>query len=140
MVLVGFFVSQKKTQEATSHIHGFDLEPDERGDDETPGWVKLTGNDDGTVTLERGSLRLREGETCNLVATVIDDKITIQEKRGKTVGGAAPERTYTGRVTVKFVPAGSKVYVRYDSAVTGQWCKFSFTNSPRRMTREQLRY
>ena len=85
-------------------------------------------------------MQLVDGETVNLIATIIDDKLTIEEKKGKVSGLGGREEAYTGRVTLDFIPSGSKMYVRYDSSVTGQWCKFAFKNVARNHVEHELRY
>ena len=97
MVLVGFFLSQRRINPASSFINTFDLEPagDASATTDAPleGFLTLTAGDDGSVTIERTGLRLVEGETANLVATIIDDKVTIEEKKGK-VSALGGKETY----------------------------------------------
>lgn len=143
MILVGFFLSQRRINPASSFIDTFDLEDmDITPGDDTPveGVLKLTATDDGLVVIERTGLKLVEGETANLIATIVDDKVTIEEKKGKVSALGGKESYYKGRVTVKYFLPNNKVYVRYDSSVTGQWCKFSFKNIPRNVASHELRY
>ena len=142
MGLVGFFLTQKRVKPAASFINVYETEPieDQSFDVATQSQLKFIANDDGTVTIERKGLQLVEGETVNIITTIIDDKLTIEEKKGKasTLGGK--DNYYTGRVTVDFIPANARIYIRYDSSVTGQWCKFSFKNLPRNHVEHELRY
>ena len=141
MGLVGFFLTQKRIKPATSRINALEIEPvDEDNDTSSPGTLKLSGNTDGTVTIERTGLRLVDGETVNLIATIVDDKLTIEEKKGKASALGGKEGTYCGRVNVDYIPSDGKYYVRYDSSVTGQWCKFSFKNTPRNFVEREMRY
>ena len=143
MAIVGFFLRQKRIKPATSRINSMELAKQESagGNEATSQCLlKLVANDDGTVTIERTGLQLVDGETVNLIATIIDDKLTIEEKKGKVSGLGGREEAYTGRVTLDFIPSGSKMYVRYDSSVTGQWCKFAFKNFPRNIATHELRY
>lgn len=140
MVFVGFFLRQKMIKPATSCINAFELEPENDSDETATGTLKFTGNDNGTVTIERTGLRLVDGETVNIIATIVDDKLSIEEKKGKASALGGRESCFSGRVVVDFIPADSKLYVRYDSSVTGQWCKLSFKNSPRNFVEREMRY
>lgn len=141
MVLVGFFLTQKKIKPATSRLNAFQLSKCEESDGETAeGKLKFTACDDGRVEIERTGLQLVDGETVNLIATIIDDKLTIEEKKGKASALGGREESYTGSLTVDYIPADGKVYVRYDSSVTGQWCKFSFRNRPGNVSEHEMRY
>lgn len=143
MVLVGFFLKQKRINPASSTINSLELE---KLDDEpltesdSASLIKLKANDDGTVTLERTGFQLVDGETINLITTLVDDKLTIEEKKGKVSALGGKEGQYSGHVTLNCFPVQSKVYIRYDSSVTGQWCKFSFKNTPRNKAEHELRY
>ena len=130
MTLVGFFLRQKRINPATSHIDTFVLEPQPGGDDDAANIsaVRFTSGSNGIINVERTGLRLVEGETVNLIATIIDDKVTIEEKKGKVSALGGAESFYTGRVTLNYIPVDAKVYVRYESSVTGQWAKFSYKN------------
>ncbi len=143
MTLVGFFLKQRSIKPASSFINAFELEKTgtvEESDLAKPGRLTLTAGTNGTVTFERTGLRLADGETVNIIATVIDDKVTIEEKKGKVSAFGGREDMYTGRVDVKFFLPNNKVYVRYDSSVTGQWAKFSFKNLPGNAATHELRY
>ena len=126
---------------ATSYITALDIEPqDEDSTDKTSSIIKLSSKEDGTVTINRMGVHLVEGETINIIATLIDDKLTIEEKKGKASALGGRESLFSGHVDVDFFPQGKKVYVRYDSSVTGQWCKFSFKNTPRNFIEREMRY
>lgn len=143
MVIVGFFLGQKRIKPASSRINSFELHKDEgdgSNDASSQCTLKFVANDDGTVTIERTGLQLVDGETVNLIATIIDDKLTIEEKKGKASGLGGREETYSGSVNIDYIPSGSKMYIRYDSSVTGQWCKFSFKNIARNHVEHELRY
>lgn len=147
MALVGFFLAQKKIKPATSRLNTFELskseesEESEESEGETAvGKLKFTACDDGRVAIERTGLQLVDGETVNLIATIIDDKLTIEEKKGKASALGGREESYTGSLKVDYIPADGKVYVRYDSSVTGQWCKFSFRNHPGNIVEHEMRY
>jgi hypothetical protein len=141
MGLVGFFLTQKRIKPATSRINALELESVAEEEDATsPGTLKFTGNTDGTVTISRTGIRLIEGETVNLIATIVDDKLTIEEKKGKASALGGKESLFRGSVTVDYIPADGKYYVRYDSSVTGQWCKFSFKNTSRNFVEREMRY
>ncbi len=138
MGIVGFFLGQKKIKPATSRINALELQKQDEAS--TSSIIKLTANDDGTVTIERTGFLLVDGETVNLIATIVDDKLIIEEKKGKASALGGCEESYSGSVTVDYFPVGNKVYVRYDSSVTGQWSKFSFKNSARNKVEHEMRY
>ena len=136
MGLVGFFMGQKKTKPASSHIDALNI--DIAVDESQQGTVKLVACNDGKVRIERKGLILNEGESINLIGTIIDDKITIEEKKGQVVP-TGKESLYQGEVTVDYFPPG-KVYVRYESSATGQWCKLAFDNHNRNYVEKEMRY
>lgn len=140
MGLVGFFLGQKKTKPATSRVQALDLEKDPSEVAAAQGTIKLTAHDSGNVTIERTGLQLVDGETVNLLVTIIDDKISIEEKKGKASALGGREESFTGRVDVDFFPVNNKMYVRYESSVTGQWCNFAFKNTPRNHVTREMRY
>lgn len=138
-----FFLGQKRTKPASSYIHSLDLKKDDEAEstpDNSSGLLKLTADDEGLVTIERTGLQLVEGETVNLIATVIDDKLTIEEKKGKASALGGKEESFSGSVTVDYFLPNNKLYVRYDSSVSGQWCKFAFTNFPGNTAEHVMRY
>jgi hypothetical protein len=76
MGLVGFFLGQKSVKPATSYITAFDIEPqDEDSTDKTSSIIKLSSNEDGTVTINRLGVHLVEGETINIIATLINSGV-----------------------------------------------------------------
>ena len=133
VALIALLLRQREPGAARTHIVALDLEPTgedvPRDDNATPKptTLRLTALADGKVTLERDSMPLRAQETVNLVATVIGDKVTIEEKKGMTAVFNSQERYYTGSQTLTFLPL-EKVYIRYESQVTGRWAKFAFLN------------
>lgn len=140
MALVGVFVSHKKTIPATSALSSLNLvEAPQRQQDGTSR-LRLLARDNGTVTIEREGLLLSDGETVNLIATIIDDKITIQEKKGKISAFGGKESVYDGHVDVTFFLENNKNYLRYESSVTGQWCKLAFNNYPGNIVEKELSY
>lgn len=137
MAFVGLFVRQKKTAPATSVISPLNLTPSQQ---EGTSKLRLRANDDGSVTIEREGLLLCDGETVNLIVTIIDDKITIQEKKGKISAFGGKESVYNGQVDVTFFLENNKNYLRYESSVAGQWCKLAFVNSPGNKVEKDLSY
>ncbi|MBP5688294.1 MAG: hypothetical protein J6X22_06585 [Muribaculaceae bacterium] len=139
MAFVGIFVRQKKTTPATSVISSLELDPAPPQQEGTSRLI-LLAHDGGKVTIEREGLLLCDGETVNLIATVIDDKITIQEKKGKISAFGGKESMYNGHVDVTFFLENNKNYLRYESSVAGQWCKLAFHNSPGNKVEKELSY
>ncbi|MBO4723617.1 MAG: hypothetical protein J5629_11925 [Muribaculaceae bacterium] len=139
MALVGFFVKQKSTKPAASAICSLDLTPASEPQ-EGASRLRLTAQDGGSVTIEREGLLLCDGDTVNLIATVIDDKITIQEKKGKISAFGGKESMYNGHAVVTFFLENNKNYLRYESSVAGKWCKLAFVNSPGNKVEKDLSY
>ena len=139
MAFVGLFVKQKKIAPAKSVISSLDLVPAPSQQSGTS-LLRLQANDDGSVKIEREGLLLCDGETVNLIATIVDDKITIQEKKGKISAFGGKESVYNGHVDVTFFPEDNKSYLRYESSVAGQWCKLAFVNSPGNKVEKDLSY
>lgn len=139
MAFVGLFVRQKKTSPATSVISSLDLTlaPSQQ---DGRSRLRLLSNADGSVTIEREGLLLCDGETVNLIATIIEDKITIQEKKGKISAFGGKESVYDGHVDVTFFLENNKSYLRYESSVAGQWCKLAFRNTPGNRVEKDLSY
>lgn len=139
MALVGFFVGQKRRTPASSYISALELEPSPV-ESTQESKLSLAAHDDGSVTIVREGILLSDGETVNLIATKIEDKITIAEKKGKVSAFGGHEGVYDGHVDVTFFPVGNKTYLRYESSVAGQWCKLAFINSPGNKVEKDLRY
>ncbi len=139
MGLVGFFLSQKRIKPAVSRIQSLELDKLDTGADGM-GTIKLTAHTDGTVTIVRTGLNLVDGETVNLIATIIDDKLTIEEKKGKASALGGREEPYAGHATVDFFLVDNKMWVRYESSVTGQWAKFSFKNIAGNVVEHEMHY
>lgn len=140
MAFVGLFVRQKKTLPATSVLNSLDIAPAPTQQSEGTSRLRLTAHNDGSVTIEREGLLLCDGETVNLIATIIDDKITIEEKKGKISAFGGKESVYNGHVDVTFFLENNKSYIRYESSVAGQWCKFAFNNYPGNKVEKDLSY
>lgn len=133
IALVALLFRQKQWHPAQTHIVPLDLNKTDlqvdRDDKKEllPAKLRLTALDDGKVMVERENIPLREEETVNLIATVVDDKITIEEKKGMVAALGGREFYSNGCQTLAFIPA-DKVYIRYESAVAGRWAKFAFLN------------
>ena len=140
MAFVGLFLRQKKTAPATSVLISLDLAAAPQQQKEGTSKLRLLARDDGSVTIEREGLILSEGETVNLITTIIDDKITIQEKKGKISAFGGKEGVYNGHVDVTFFLENNKNYLRYESSVAGQWCKLAFNNYPGNKMEKDLSY
>jgi len=143
MALLGFFLKQKRVTPASTHISAMELERGEEAKtvaDAPADSVSLTSCDNGNVLIERSGLVLVDGETVNLVITVIDDKVTIVEKKGKASALGGHEYYFTGSAKISCLPRDNKVYIRYESSVTGQWCKSSFVNKTGRRQKWELKY
>lgn len=103
-----------------------------------PATLRLTATADGVV-IERSGLPLREGESVALTVTVIDDKVTIEERKGQVAALGGHEAFYNASQTVDFLPL-EKIYIRYESRVAGKWAKFAFLNREGNSVEHQLGY
>ena len=134
--LLGVIFARNDRSPARTHIETFELEDDVECPDEDH-WVRFTGKPDGTVVIDRQGLTLKTGETVNLVATIIDDKATLIEKRGVAGDGdPAPKRA---QVAVTWMPT-RRMHIRYESEVTGEWGLVAFTNRETACKQCQLRH
>ena len=122
--LFGLIVTQREPGPATTDIVAADLTPVENSGNTTP-TLSLRSLSDGTATLTRTGLTVREGATIHLVITVIDDKLNIQEKYG--VKGKGDHCDYSLQASIKGLKA-RRYYVRYDSKVTEHWGTLRFNN------------
>lgn len=123
--LLGLIVGQKRQAPASTHFATLEVQPTEPS---AASQLTLTALDNGNVRIERTGLALRAGETVNLIATVVDDKVSIVEKKGNVAVLGGEETTHSGTATVAFLTP-RKWNVRYESQVTGQWVKFQFSNT-----------
>lgn len=121
--LIGLIFGRYDRSPAQTYIEAMDLSDDSES---APHQVTFTSGDDGMVTIVHRGLELKPGDTVNLIATIIDDKIQLVAKRGvdTRVGDAVPVQ---GLVKVKFLPA-ERIHIRYESELTGEWCTGSFVN------------
>ena len=134
--LMGVIFGRSDRSPARTHLAAYDIEPDAEAHDADDHWLRITGQPGGTVCLERQGLELAPGETVNLVATIIDDKLTIVEKRGLAGDGeAVPCRA---SVVVDWMP-GQRMHIRYESELTGEWGMTTFANRETARKQCQLR-
>ncbi len=108
--------------------------------DEMPSAVTLTAMPDGQVRLSRTGLSLRPGDTAFIVATMVDDKLRIEEKQGVRSTMAVWPEPCEASATLGFWPAGRKLHVRYESELTGQWGTCALANVGGRESRIELKY
>lgn len=121
--LIGLIFGRYDRSPAQTHIEAMDLSEDET---ESPHQVSFTANDDGTVTIIHQGLDLKPGDTVNLIATIIDDKIQLVAKRGVDSRSGDP-LPMKGQITVSFLPH-ERIHIRYESELNGEWCLGSFVN------------
>jgi hypothetical protein len=133
-VLLGFLFGQKSKSPASTYFTQFALIPTEGNSDE----LTFEAQSGGYVEITRSGLMLRPEETANLVFTIFDDKIEIIEKVGIKVSGGE-ERAFTGTARVKFIPT-RKFHLRYESAITTQWCTMTFLNNEGNKVKAELKY
>lgn len=134
IALVTLLVGQRDHGEATTNIDTLDLSPSLGGE---AGLLTITSEDTDKVTIRRTGLPVFEGDAVILVSTVIDDKWHIEEKRATK--GRGPNAEMDGTVTVSFLKP-DRYHVRYDSEITGQWCTFTHTHRPDKVSTAHLKY
>ncbi len=115
IALVALLFGQRDRGAAATRIVALNLEPDEAN--QVPS-LSLHMLADG-LHIERRGLSLPADDTVNLVATIIDDKVHVAEKRG--VVGRGEVVTLCGKATIP-LNGKERWHVRYESEVTGQWC------------------
>lgn len=126
MGLLALLFKQKKRQPASTHIVELTLDTGievAQGEDT----LTLQSLDNGQLLVTRRPLPLAQGETVNLVATIIDDSIHIVEKRGAFALPGSRTAPRQGQRALDFV-AVRRWAMRYDSEITGRWAKFTYTH------------
>lgn len=134
MALVTLLLGQRSRGEATTNIDQFDLVPSLA---DVAGQLTITSEDTDRVAITRTGLPLFEGDTVILVSTIIDDKWHIEEKRATK--GRGPNVEMDASVEINFLHPG-RYHVRYDSEITGQWCTFTHTHRPGKVSKVELKY
>ena len=133
--LVGLIFGTSSRGPARTQIVAFDLSD---VDGAAQPVVTLTAQPDGRMRVERPAMEINQGDTVNLVATLIDDKLKLVEKRGVSARGTEP---YVVSATALLkIPQNRRLSVRYESEITGQWATASFTNADERTKTVELRY
>ena len=123
--LLGVVFGRSEHSPARTHLAAYETEPDSEIHSDDDHWIRLSGQPDGKVLIERQGLELAQGEAVNLVATIVDDKLTIVEKRGLAgQGEATPCKAW---VNVDWMP-GQRLHIRYESELTGEWGTTTFAN------------
>ena len=121
--LIGLLFGHTDRSPARTYIEAMTLSEDEK---DVPHQVTFTSQPDGYVTITHRGLELEDGDTLNLVATIIDDKVKLTLKRGVESRAGNPHPVKAS-VNVKYFP-NERIHIRYDSEFTGEWCVFAFTN------------
>ena len=121
--LIGLIFGRIDRSPARTHIEAMTLS-EEQPDAEHQ--VTFVTNNDGTVTITQQGLELKPGDTVNLIATIIDDKVKLVSKRGVDSRQGDPV-AMSASATVKFLP-NDRIHIRYESEITGEWCVCSFVN------------
>ena len=135
MAVLAILFGQRSHNPATTAITTFALNPCITSDD---GLVVLQAMDDGDVLVLRNGIPLNDGDTVNIVATVIDDKLRITEKKG-VVAPSQTEVKADGTATLTGLPI-DRYHVRYESEITGQWALFTFANRDGKTATAHLKY
>lgn len=136
MALLGLLFGDKPHTPAVTGIAQF--RPARPCADPDIATVTLAALPGGNVELLRQGLPLAEGGTAFVVATIVDDKMTVVEKQG--IHSAAEPLPLHATATLDCLPQGRRLHVRYESELTGQWCTFAFTNAQGRNSTAQLKY
>lgn len=136
MALLGLLFGDKPHTPAVTGIAQF--KPTGPCADPDSATVALAALPGGNVELLRQGLPLAQGATAFVVATVVDDKMTVVEKQG--IHSVAEPQPQHAVATLDCLPPGRRLHVRYESELTGQWCTFTFTNAQGRTATAQLKY
>lgn len=131
--LVGVLFGRTDRSPARTYIEAMDVNDDTV---DAPHEVTVTSLPDGQVSITHRGLELKPGDTVNLVATIIDDKIKLILKRGVDSHTGEP-RPVKAEVKVKYLP-NERIHVRYESEFTGEWCVFTYTNREGRQRTSEL--
>ncbi|MBR1881885.1 MAG: hypothetical protein IJ808_02545 [Muribaculaceae bacterium] len=134
MALLTLLMGQRERGPATTQIDALTLLP---ARSEQSGRLAMSSADLEHVTISRSGIPLFEGDTVNLISTIVDGKWHIVEKRGVAGHGAAT--SMDGLLEVAWLKPG-RYHVRYDSEITGQWCTFAYTHRPGNSTQQELKY
>lgn len=136
MALLGLLFGDKPHTPAVTGIAQF--KPTGACSDPESATVTLAALPGGNVELLRDGLPLADGGTAFVVATIVDDKMTVVEKQG--IHSVAEPQPLHATATLDCLPQGRRLHVRYESELTGQWCTFAFTNAQGRTATSQLKY
>lgn len=131
--LIGVFFGRTDRSPAHTYIEPMDISND---DPDSPHELTVEALPDGQVAITHRGLELKDGDTLNLVATIIDDKAKLVLKRG-VEGNEAMIRPVKASANVKFLP-NERIHLRYESEFTGEWCVFAFTNREGQQRTTQL--
>ncbi len=99
--------------------------------------IEMHAMANGNVKLIHNNFMVRDGETVNIVATMIGDSIRLVEKKGLSAANA--ELRCKAEAVLMFVGRGKYAF-RYESEVSGQWCTFEFANVNGNVKKIKLRY
>lgn len=135
MAVLALMFGQHSHTPAVTLISSLGLNPCVTSDD---GLIVLQALDDGDVLLLRNGIPINDGDTVNLIVTIIDDKLKIVEKKG-VISPTKTEVKVDGTATLSGVPI-DRFHVRYESELTGQWALFTFTNRPGKTASSHLVY
>lgn len=135
MAVIALMCGQRHPGEATTCIVAMMLNESVTTDDHL---VVLKTLDDGELLILRNGLPLFDGDTVNIVATAVGNKLSIVEKRG--LGSSSGlEKKFDGTAGLEKLPTRF-YHVRYDSEITGEWALFSFSNRSGNTVSTHLKY
>lgn len=135
MAVLAMMFGQRTHNPATTVITSLSLNPCITSDD---GLIVLQAQDNGDILLLRNGIPINDGDTINIVATVIDDKLTIIEKKG-VLSPSKTEVKVDGIATLSGLPI-DRYHVRYENEFTGQWALFTFANKEGRKASSHLKH
>lgn len=131
--LIALLFGKKEEGPASTEIVPMALNPCVTEDD---GLVALHALEDGTVMLLRNGITLPAGDTVNVIATTVGDKLHIVEKKGLATASSCEEKQDG---TAQLQLPVTTLHVRYESELTGEWALFSFTNHTGRTATAHLK-
>lgn len=132
MALFTLLMGRRERGPATTAIEEFTISPSA---DDAPGFLELTSVDLNRVAVRRTGIPLTPDDEAFVVATRIDDKWQLVEKRTTRMRGITANFDAAAEFTL---PPG-RYHVRYDSEITGQWVTFTYHHRPDATSKTQLR-
>ncbi len=123
--LLGLIFSPKKVEAATLRIEPIFLRPCHGSQPAAEGTLTLSTGDDGVITVTHTGFTASADDLFNLAVTVTGDHVQLEEKKGYA-GHGTDQSLWIAQARIEGL-AGKQMAWRWESEVTGQWCRFEYT-------------